>query len=537
MTKNYDVVVIGGGVAGVGAAALLAKDFNQKVLVLEKAPYIGGRLASFVGKGDKMTIDGLELDAEGFKRVLEMSRCWVAKCTPDLETCMKKGLFDGYTFDNGAHGLFWGNKGRGGNLLKHLGVEVDIPVNTGFVFIDWKGGNKAYQVGKGEPYRWMSEEGFNATMRALRDMGRMSFADVQGQMNTDLQSWLEQRGMHPEAYDFIKVLAASQTGQAEPRMTPAGDFLGQMCIQRDIKMNLVTGSVGTVANPGPVAIPLAMEKVILDNGGEVWRNSAVTGTIIEKGRVRGVNVLTENCHQTIHADKVICTIQPKYMFSVIHPRHFPAEFVKSIETEFWGVGLLSGMAGLKSDVWAARGIEEKSFIYMPAVIEHEGYIGCVDMVYWNLSSSSRESLAIQGAPAKGRAPGGKRDFVFSTALTEAEMRSPQKVNRIIEFNEAWFKTTFGKDTWDNEVEFILWTPCDEALGWWRPVGKERPDVACPYVEGLYFAGDQYGERNWSCGVETASLSAVMCVDSMMGSNIEETFVPYNRGLPKKRQLW
>ena len=45
MAKKYDVIVIGSGVAGLGASSILAKDFNQKVLVLEKNPFIGGRLA------------------------------------------------------------------------------------------------------------------------------------------------------------------------------------------------------------------------------------------------------------------------------------------------------------------------------------------------------------------------------------------------------------------------------------------------------------------------------------------------------------
>ncbi|MFC1823849.1 FAD-dependent oxidoreductase [Thermodesulfobacteriota bacterium] len=55
--KKYDVLVIGSGVAGMGAASLLAKDFNQKVVVVEKAPFIGGRTLSFVGKGNKATVD------------------------------------------------------------------------------------------------------------------------------------------------------------------------------------------------------------------------------------------------------------------------------------------------------------------------------------------------------------------------------------------------------------------------------------------------------------------------------------------------
>ena len=48
----------------------------------------------------------------------------------------------------------------------------------------------------------------------------------------------------------------------------------------------------------------------------------------------------------------------------------------------------------------------------------------------------------------------------------------------------------------------------------------------------YFAGDQYGRRMWGGGVDGASLSAVMCVDKMMGTNKEEQIFPdYHRGIP------
>ena len=120
--RAYDVIVIGSGIGGIGAAALLAKNFGKEVLVLEKAPHIGGRVASYTGKGDKVTIDGLELDALGLRKSLADSRCWVSYCEPDLETMLKEGRLDGYTFENGGHGLFWGNKSRCSLLLDYLGL-------------------------------------------------------------------------------------------------------------------------------------------------------------------------------------------------------------------------------------------------------------------------------------------------------------------------------------------------------------------------------------------------------------------------------
>ncbi|MCW5573477.1 MAG: hypothetical protein KIT37_10650, partial [Steroidobacteraceae bacterium] len=59
-----------------------------------------------------------------------------------------------------------------------------------------------------------------------------------------------------------------------------------------------------------------------------------------------------------------------------------------------------------------------------------------------------------------------------------------------------------------------------------------PDVKSPWVEGLYFAGDQYGKRLWGGGVDGASLSAIMCVDAMMGGDLESAIMPdFHRGIP------
>ncbi len=529
-TENYDVIVIGAGVAGMTAASLLAQDCGKKVLVLERAPFIGGRCLSYVGEGDKVVADGVEMDARAFKKSLPLAHCYLSKCTPDIETIFSEGLLDGRTFEAGGHGLFWGNNNRADFMLQHIGRHVEMPLNRGLGFIEWQGLNDdgsakpsvAHQVQKGQTYPWMSEEGFARTRDQLTDMSQLTFEDLSKLSRKPLQEWLEERGMHPEAYAYIKVLAASQTGQAEPRMTAASDFLGYMAMAPDIRMNLISGSVATVDKPGTIAIPVEMEKTLVENGGVVLRDAPVSEVIVEDGTVTGVKYRKDGEEYTLTADTVICTVPPKYAFQVLPKEPFPAEWVSFMKEEHWGIGLLTGWVGTKRSIIGDLGIDKRSFIYMPGITsEEEGFIGVVDMVMCEFDSWKDGEA--------DRAPDGKTEYLFSTALTDNEMRDPERVNLVIERCEAWARANFP--TWDEDVEFILWTPSPEALGTTRPVGKDRPKHRNEYVKGLWFAGDQYGEKNWGCGIDAAVLSGTVCVDQLMGTNFEEDiFPPHHRGI-------
>jgi len=517
---KYDVIVVGSGVAGLASAALLAKEFGKKVLVLERAPFIGGRAASFVGRGNKVTIDGVELDATGLKKALGVASTQLFSSEPPIEEIFEKGLLDGYTFEAGGHGLFWGNHGRIEYLLHHLGEHVEIPCNVGLGYVDWDGGNKPYQVERGKAYPWMSQEAFMSCMNALRAMAKMSTAEVAKYMDVPLGEWLKQYNLHPQAYDYIKLLSASQTAQAEPMMTPAGDFLYYMSISKDIKMNLVDGSCGTVDEPGTIAIPLAIAKSLQAHGGEIRRNTAVERIIVENGAARGVVVKTEKGRESIYADTVFANVMPKQLFKVLDRNLFPQGWARTIEEKFWGAGLLSAYIGLKRDIWKDKGLDERSFIYMPGVIRGEGFIGDVDIVVWGM-----------GACAK-RTPAGKRSFEFSVSLTDVEMRNPERVGKVIAWCEDWFKQTFPGE-WESNVEFCIWTPAAEAYGQWRPVGMERIDNKSEHVANLYFVGDQYGKRLWGGGIDGATLSAVMAVNTLMGSDWESRLFPaYHMGMPR-----
>ncbi len=66
MQKEYDVIVCGGGVGGLGAAGLLARA-GKKVLLLEKKKNVGGRAATFKGKDGVIRSLGQHAMLEGLK--------------------------------------------------------------------------------------------------------------------------------------------------------------------------------------------------------------------------------------------------------------------------------------------------------------------------------------------------------------------------------------------------------------------------------------------------------------------------------------
>ena len=91
-TTDADVIVIGSGVAGMTAAALLAQDCGQRVVIFERAPFIGGRCLSYVGRGDKVHADGIEMGPQEFKRSLGHANCYLGSCTPDIETIFERAM-------------------------------------------------------------------------------------------------------------------------------------------------------------------------------------------------------------------------------------------------------------------------------------------------------------------------------------------------------------------------------------------------------------------------------------------------------------
>jgi len=116
--ETYDVIVIGAGVGGPAAGAILSKKQGMKVLVLERSDHIGGRDVSF-----KMT----DMDEGTYRRTIGKSACtWIAKSWPEPGELFTKGYLKDWCFEVGIHVLMISDRGRTNTCLTYLGKPITV---------------------------------------------------------------------------------------------------------------------------------------------------------------------------------------------------------------------------------------------------------------------------------------------------------------------------------------------------------------------------------------------------------------------------
>ena len=180
MRSQTDVVVVGGGLAGLTAAALLARA-GRRVRVLERAPELGGR-------------------ARTQQR-------------------------DGFFFNEGPHALYRG--GPAERVLRQLGIRPRgaIPRGRGSLAID-RGRVFRLPVGAGSLIAtWLL--GFGAKRQLARLLGRLPTIDAAPLANISIADWLAETLPHPQARAVARALVRVTTYSADERIS-AGAAITQI---------------------------------------------------------------------------------------------------------------------------------------------------------------------------------------------------------------------------------------------------------------------------------------------------------------------
>jgi phytoene dehydrogenase-like protein len=244
---QYDVVVIGGGVAGLAASAFIARA-GRRVLVLEQSRELGGRA-----------------------RTRE---------------------HEGFYLNQGPHALY--RAGRGIEVLGQLGIQVHgkPPAVSGAYAV--KGGIKhAFPVGF---VSLLSTTLFGAAAKfeTARFLASLLKIDAGAVMNTSLRDWVNSKIDHQEVRDFLYTVCRIATYTNAPDLMSAGVAIDQL--QKAFEKNvlylnggwqtIVDGLIDTAKAAGvDIETGSRVDHLDRETGG------AIRGVVLDDGRQIGASTV------------------------------------------------------------------------------------------------------------------------------------------------------------------------------------------------------------------------------------------------------
>ncbi|MEX1253983.1 MAG: FAD-dependent oxidoreductase [Dehalococcoidia bacterium] len=236
MENRYDVVVIGGGVAGLATGALLAKA-GKRVAVLEKGNQIGGRAYTYVDQG--------------------------------------------FVLNYGPHGMYRPQSGLLADLLKRLEkplIAAPVPAPR-----------KAYFSLEG---RWgaigtMPQDilttslfPFGSRLRIVPLMATIRFTKVEKlPPELTLGEWLDEKVSDPALREFAVALATINS-----YTRPARDLSARFLLRHLQRTMFEKDYVGYMSG-GWKTMYGAFESALTEHGGEIVTGTGVERLIVEDGRV------------------------------------------------------------------------------------------------------------------------------------------------------------------------------------------------------------------------------------------------------------
>ncbi|GAB6444702.1 hypothetical protein bcgnr5369_10710 [Bacillus cereus] len=288
LEKQYDVIVVGGGLAGLSAAAHLVKN-GKKVILIEKAK-IGGRA---------MTVK-----------------------------------IKGYEFNMGAHAFY----GRDTSTLHTLEKELQLKVN-------WAGfsPDKAiYDLGQELTVIPSSLKGLMQT-KMLTGYNKFNFAWFvlftiiglhKGSSNTSISEWMEEQKLDDEIKTMLLTLASSNFFTNEPEKIPSDVFFTYY------KKMFRTQKPVSYVRGGWHNLIEQLAQVIEENDGEILTKAKLTEIKIENGKVKSLLVGDE---KYIADDYIFCIppdeLHKTFKNTILEPRFMKYSNLEPAYAMFYDIGL------------------------------------------------------------------------------------------------------------------------------------------------------------------------------------------------------
>jgi len=461
LTSRYDLIVLGAGIAGLGIAAILSKEGNQKILVLDRYPKVGGRLMCYEDYPEK-----------------------------------------GWILDVGLHFIELGEKSSSHELNNRVCKRVDWAPFSETVEI-WNG-KKFINLAEMVP---MNQEDKNTLKDLLQRIAAMNDEEIVAWDNRSLEEWLMENVSQPSIRELFTDIGMIMTTIPNATDMAAGEVL---FIARDNLRGKRQLLQATYPIEGMKGLTRGLVEVVKECGGEIRLDCEVQEIVIHDNRAVGVRVPSKRHPyekeyrmletETIYADRIVCAL-PIYQLSKIldfNPEsspmpHWWVKRILDIQNEI--TGLVGYIIGLSEPV-----IHPKKKCFLSALkTRHTG-------------------LPFQGFAASNFsphiAPHGKQLLYTDIVCEHSEVSDRFKRGKIL--NTMWedIKEMFpGIET---KVEWKIPYYVDGCDGLARKpglVGNYKPWLRAPGIPNLFFAGDTYVGRGLA--TNGAARSAMLCADLIL----------------------
>lgn len=321
MSKDYDVIVIGAGNGGLAAAAFTAKN-GLKTLIVDKHNIPGGSATSFVRGRFEFETSLHELAAVGTDENPGQIRKLFDMLGAEVEWC---------THMDGTFRL----------IVPEEGIDADMPCGVE---------NFCKKMEELVPGSGQS------TMRVLQ-LGMESAAALEYVMSPDydenlidekcpnfsrmaghsIHEVLDSLGMPLKAQHIISSYWC-YLGAPEDQM----DF---MTYARMLLAYIVYGAGQPKLRSHEIS--LALEKVIRDNGGEVWYNTEVNKILVKDKKAYGVVIGGKE----YYANQIVSNVYPNQVYgSMIDKTQVPERAVKLVNSRELGLSFTTVYLGMNKTV-------------------------------------------------------------------------------------------------------------------------------------------------------------------------------------------
>jgi hypothetical protein len=458
---KYDVIVVGGGIGGLGCAALLAKE-GMKVLVLEKSSFLGGRATSF--------------------------------------------KYNGYLLDVGMHVMSLGDVSPTEEMLRRVGIKVHYAWTEGLDFYTLEGWRDISQYRKGS-----KEDDANLKVM-IQEILSMPKEAIDALDDTSMGGWLGDRTDRKAIQDLFRMIAWWY-GIVDTKDLAASEILYEMKRSLEKRHTLVTGNQ---VLGGFKALIQPLRRAILKRGGEIRIGSEVREVVIEKGEVKGVLVnrkakIPEEIKgkiipevEFISCPIIVCAIPMSHLFEVVPQERLPGSFVEKVDQILNSqLGIYYGFAiGLRREVSSSKRYYGTDHLLYPRIPErmclHAQYLSNFDPTY---------------------APKGQQLFMtgyFGELGKMSGFEIKRSLDDLREILREIFPEVMANAEWFVPWVFPRWMTVLAKPGL---VGKNRIDSKAPGIEGLFFAGEGY--RGRLMGINPACDSAMICAERIMSEQKKE----------------